>query len=86
LPKQRGREIRYVPVSRDEYASALREHGVPPGFANPLVDLITTVLDGRNSSLSDGVRRALGRAPRDFSEYARATAPTGVWGFRNALR
>ena len=63
-----GREIRYVPVSGDEYASALQEYGVPKDFANPLVDLITTVLDGRNAHLSDGVRRALGREPRDFSE------------------
>ena len=55
-------------------------------FANPLVDLITTVLDGRNAQLSDCVRRALGREPRDFSEYARATAATGVWGVRDGLR
>ena len=27
----------------------------------------------------DGVRRALGRAPRDFGEYARRTAATGAW-------
>ncbi len=31
---------------------------------------------GRNSHVTDGVRRALGRAPRD---YARAPAATGVW-------
>jgi len=59
---------------------------VPEDFANPLIQLITTVLDGRNAHLSDGVRRALGREPRDFSEYARATAATGVWGSRDALR
>ncbi|MFE4977839.1 NmrA family transcriptional regulator, partial [Kitasatospora sp. NPDC056651] len=27
----------------------------------------------------DGVRRALGREPRDFADYARAAAATGVW-------
>lgn len=81
-----GRKIRYVPVSGDEYASAMREYGVPEDFTNPLVQLITTVLDGRNAHLSDGVRRALGREPRDFSEYARATAATGVWGARDGLR
>lgn len=26
-----------------------------------------------------GVQRALGRAPRDFSDYVRRTAATGVW-------
>ena len=40
--------------------------------------LFTTVLDGRNSHLSDGVQRALGRAPRDFSAYAKETAASGI--------
>ncbi|MFF0416569.1 NmrA family transcriptional regulator, partial [Kitasatospora sp. NPDC004745] len=26
-----------------------------------------------------GVRRALGREPRDFADYAREAAATGVW-------
>jgi LuxR family transcriptional regulator, maltose regulon positive regulatory protein len=41
--------------------------------------LAEEVLDGRNAYLSDGVQRALGRAPRDFADYARAAAATGVW-------
>jgi hypothetical protein len=41
--------------------------------------LFTEVLDGRNARLADGVRQALGREPRDFADYARDTAATGVW-------
>jgi hypothetical protein len=37
------------------------------------------VVDGRNAQLADGVQRALGREPRDFTEFARATAASGVW-------
>ena len=37
------------------------------------------MLDGRNAWLADGVQRALDRPPRDFAEYATATAATGVW-------
>jgi uncharacterized protein YbjT (DUF2867 family) len=37
------------------------------------------VLDGRNAYLTDGVRRALGREPKDFADYARETAATGIW-------
>jgi hypothetical protein len=37
------------------------------------------VLDGRNAQLTDGVQRALGRKPRDFADYARTAAATGVW-------
>lgn len=74
-----GREIRYVPVSVDDYAAALAEHDVPPEFEWLLTYLFREVLDGRNAHLSNGVRQALGRAPRDFSDYARETAATGVW-------
>lgn len=44
--------------------------------------LFEEVLDGRNESVTDGVRRGLGRAPRDLGEYARRTAATGVWDAR----
>ena len=44
-----------------------------------LTYLFTEVLDGRNAHLADGVQRALGREPRDFGDYARAAAATGVW-------
>ena len=33
-----------------------------------------------NAHLADGVQRALGREPKDFADYARATAATGIWG------
>jgi hypothetical protein len=41
--------------------------------------LFATVLDGRNAHLTDGVQRALGRPPKDFADYARDTAKSGVW-------
>lgn len=69
------REVRYVPVTAGQYLAVLEENGLPTEF----VELFTKVLDGRNAHLTDGVQRALGRAPRDFSEYARDTAATGVW-------
>jgi uncharacterized protein YbjT (DUF2867 family) len=74
-----GREIRYTQVSAEEFAAALREQNVPDAFVDLLLYLFTTVLDGRNARLTDGVRRALGREPRDFADYARESAATGVW-------
>ena len=41
--------------------------------------LFGEVLDGRNAHLTDGVQRALGRQPRDFRDYARDAAATGIW-------
>jgi uncharacterized protein YbjT (DUF2867 family) len=74
-----GREVRYVPVSMQRYASVLAEHDVPAEFVSLLTYLFSEVLDGRNAHLTDGVERALGRAPRDFTDYARDAAATGVW-------
>jgi uncharacterized protein YbjT (DUF2867 family) len=74
-----GREVRFQPVSPEEYASAAVEQGVPAEEVKFLTELFTTVLDGRNAHLTDGVRRALGRPPRDFSDFVREAAATGVW-------
>jgi uncharacterized protein YbjT (DUF2867 family) len=74
-----GREIRYVPISPEEYAAALREEGMPADEVAAFLELFTTVLDGRSRYLADGVQRALGREPRDFRDFARDAAVTGVW-------
>jgi uncharacterized protein YbjT (DUF2867 family) len=81
-----GRTIRFVPVSVEDYASALEEEGVPAEFVSLLTYLFSEVLDGRNAHLADGVRRALGRAPREFADYARDAAATGVWDPQPTLR
>jgi uncharacterized protein YbjT (DUF2867 family) len=70
-----GREVRYAPVSHRDYVTELEREGLPAEFA----DLFALVLDGRNASVTDGVQRALGRPPRDFTDYARRAAATGVW-------
>ena len=80
IAKATGREVRYLPVSPEQFASGLLKEGVPADFVKDLTELFTTVLDGRSAYLSDGVQRALGREPRDFADYAQETAATGVWG------
>jgi uncharacterized protein YbjT (DUF2867 family) len=74
-----GREIRYTPVSLEQHASELADHGVSPEFVEFLTYLFKEVVDGRNADTTYGVRRALGREPRDFADYARETAASGVW-------
>jgi len=79
ISKATRQEIRFVPVTLEEYEAVLAEGDVPPEFLSFLTYLFGTVLDGRNAYLTDGVQRALGREPKDFSEYARDAAVTGVW-------
>ena len=77
-----GRAIEYVEISPAEFAARLAEQQVPEDFTALLMELFTEVLDGRNSHVADGVRRALGREPRPFASYARDAAATGVWAPR----
>jgi uncharacterized protein YbjT (DUF2867 family) len=74
-----GRETRYVPVSLEEHAAEAAEHGVPDEVVELLTYLFDEVVDTRNADTADGVRRALGREGRDFADYAREAASTGVW-------
>lgn len=77
-----GCEIRYREISTEEYLSALAGQGLADDFVWLLEYLFSTVMDGRNAHLADGVQRALCRVPGDFSAYARRVAAEGVWGNR----
>jgi uncharacterized protein YbjT (DUF2867 family) len=74
-----GRQLQFVPVPIDDYVATLTGYGVPDETVWLLRYLFTTVLDGRNAKLGDGVQRALGREPKDFADFARQTAATGIW-------
>jgi uncharacterized protein YbjT (DUF2867 family) len=73
------REIRYIPVSLEDYAAAAAaDPGIPADIAGFLTYLFSEVL-GNSPYVTDGVERALGRPPRDFADYAADTAAAGVW-------
>jgi uncharacterized protein YbjT (DUF2867 family) len=74
-----GRPVNYIPVTTQEFEAGMVAEGVPVDFAKDLTELFGMVLDGRNAYLSDGVQQALGRAPRDFADFAREAAASGVW-------
>jgi hypothetical protein len=58
----------------------LEQEQLPADFIDLVLYLFTTVLDGRNSPVTDGVQRALGRPAHDFSDYVQRTAAAGIWG------
>jgi len=74
-----GRELRYAQVSMDEYAAAAAEQDMPDDVIWLIRYLFSEVLDGRNASLTDGVQRALGREPRDFTDFAHEAAASGAF-------
>lgn len=65
-----GRDIAFTSIPMTAFEEALLADHVPTELGQLMRYLFTTVLDGRNASLADGVQRALGRAPRDFRQYA----------------
>ncbi len=73
-----GRPIRHIPIGFEDFHAEIAEAG-----GDFVADVFTAIaretLDGRNAHVADGVMRALGRPPRDFSEFARIAAQTGAW-------
>ncbi|WP_043738886.1 NAD(P)H-binding protein [Nocardia asiatica] len=74
-----GRDIRYVPISVEDYVGELVRQGLPPADAEAFADVIAPLREGKDEHVSDGVQRALGRPPRTFTEFARSTAAAGGW-------
>ncbi|QGX99095.1 NmrA family transcriptional regulator [Roseovarius faecimaris] len=78
LSQATGRPIQHVPISFDDFHANVAASG-----GDFVADVFTAIaretLDGRNAQIADGVERALGRKPRDFSAFAAAAASRGVW-------
>ena len=72
-----GRDVSYVSVSVDDYATAAADQGVPDELVGHLTYLFSEVF-GRNAYTADGVQRALGRPAREFATFARDAAGAGV--------
>lgn len=79
LSRATGREIVYIDVPHEAFVSEVSNSGAPKDVVWMLDYLFSTVLDGRNAHLTDGVQRSLGRPPKDFADYARDVAATGLW-------
>jgi uncharacterized protein YbjT (DUF2867 family) len=80
IARETQRNIHFVAVPPQAYREALEQAQLPAQLIDLVLYLFTTVLDGRNTPIADGVQRALGRPARDFTDYVRRTAATGIWG------
>lgn len=74
-----GRPIGYQSVPLADFVAQMRAEGLPDDYVELIRYLFSSVLDGRNSSLTSDIEHLLMRRPRDFATYARETAATGVW-------
>lgn len=74
-----GRPVRFVRVTPAECTARMVAGGVPAEEAEALTDLFARILDGRNAHVTDDVKRVTGHEARDFRDFVRAAAATGVW-------
>ncbi|MEM9081042.1 MAG: NAD(P)H-binding protein, partial [Verrucomicrobiota bacterium] len=79
LSQATGQRVEYEEVPHEAFLQSVTESGAPKEVVWIMDYLFSTVLDGRNAHLTDGVERALGRGPKDFAAYAEETANTGIW-------
>ena len=73
-----GRQVQHVPISFEDFHANVAAAG-DDFVADVFTAIARETLDGRNAQVCDGVERALGRAPRDFAEYAATAAASGAW-------
>ena len=79
LSRATGRPVGFTQIPHEAFTAEIARSGAPEQVAWLLDYLFSTVLDGRNAHLCDGVERALGRKPTDFRDFARCTAASGTW-------
>ncbi|PYG32585.1 NmrA family NAD(P)-binding protein [Pelagimonas varians] len=78
LASATGRPIQHIPISFEEFHANVAQAG-GDFVADVFTSIARETLDGRNAQTADGVERALGRKPRDFTDFATAAASWGVW-------
>jgi uncharacterized protein YbjT (DUF2867 family) len=77
-----GRPMAYVPLEPEQFLAELLEQGWAREDAQAYTSSMAPVRKGLDAHVSDGVRRALGRPPRDFADAMAEAAARGAFGDR----
>jgi uncharacterized protein YbjT (DUF2867 family) len=74
------RDITFTPIALTAYTKAMKQQGVPSDFIWLIAYLFSEVLGNpNNAEVTNDIETVLGRKPKDFSEYIRETAQSGIW-------
>jgi uncharacterized protein YbjT (DUF2867 family) len=79
IARATGRSIRHIDVDPEVYIEHQVADGIPRDVARLLTGVFTTIRNGQDTALADGVARALGRPPRQFEDYVAEAAAAGDW-------
>ncbi|GBF08232.1 NAD(P)H azoreductase [Deinococcus aerius] len=72
-----GKSVKYVPISDEDLARAMRDGGAPEAYVGLMTSLYQGVRAGHSESVTDAVRRVTGRDPISFRQFAQDHAD--VW-------
>lgn len=78
LTKTLDRPIQHIPITFEDFHTNVAAVG-DTFVADVFTKIARETLDGRNAYTTDGIERALGRKPRDFSEFASTALHAGAW-------
>jgi len=79
-----GIPVVYAPQSAEEHAGQLRAAGTPDGYVRWRLAMLDGIERGRDTYLSDGVERVLGRPATGFREWALREVPSAAWARTDA--
>lgn len=79
ISESAGRNINFDSITMVEYKRLLSDNNVPENYIWLIDYIFTEVLVEQNSVISHDIERVLGRKAKDFSEYTKETAATGIW-------
>ncbi len=71
LSEATGQQVRYQPLTDDEWIAHLTSAGAPREAALATLALMAKTRDGHATDLTDDVERVTGRKPRSLEEFAR---------------
>ena len=74
-----GRSLQFAPIPEARYRDMMTGLGVPAIITDLTMYLYQEVLDGRNAQPTDTIQQLLGRAPKDFADFARLAVVAGDW-------
>ncbi|MFD4028692.1 NAD(P)H-binding protein [Streptomyces sp. NPDC058576] len=81
IAKATGKRAAYVPLDSSAFRAGLvADQGFTDEEAGLWTDALIPITTSREAPVLDGVRRALGREPRDFADFVRDAAERGAWG------
>jgi uncharacterized protein YbjT (DUF2867 family) len=71
LSRALGREVRYVPITPEQYKQGALAAGMPPAYVDALVDLDRYAALGRMAAVTPALRSLAAREPIRFEQFAR---------------